>query len=106
MDSNQENFIWIIVISLLSTFVLSLHYYLQKYPVGFVIIGQYLALLAIISLCIWIEGHFVELHPKAYSDMFWSFTIPYIVGAAYYYISFWFKVQKANKIIKKLKRKN
>lgn len=106
IDNNQGDFIWMLVISLIATFVLSLHYYLQEFPVWLVIIGQYLVLLALIMTGIWIEGHFVQLHPDAYKDMFRSFTIPYIIGAAVYYFEFWYEVKKANEVLKGLKEKN
>lgn len=106
IDNNQANFIWMFVISLIATFVLSLHYYLQEFPVWLVIIGQYLVLVTLIMIGIWIEGHFVKLHPNAYKDMFRSFTIPYIIGAAIYYFEFWYEVKEANEILKGLKEQN
>lgn len=103
MEHNYENFLWMLAISVMATFVLSIHQYLQRFPIWLVILGQYLVLIALVGLLIWIEGHFVYLHPDAYSDMFWSVTVPYLFGAATYYYSFWRKVQKANVILKDLK---
>jgi hypothetical protein len=103
MDTNYVNFIWVLAISILGTFVISLHYYLQRFSLWLVVMGQYLVLLGLIDFCVWIEGHLVKLHPEAYRDIFWSFTIPYIIGAAFYYITFWYEVKKANAIIKDLK---
>lgn len=102
IDKNEGNLIWMLAISVIATFVLSLHYYLQERPMWLVIIGQYFVLIALIMVCLWIEGHFVELHPDAYKDMFRSFTIPYIIGAAIYYFKFWYEVKKANAILKDL----
>lgn len=103
IDKNQGNFIWIMAMSIVATFVISLHYYLQDFSIWLVIIGQYIILITFVMICIWIEGHFVELHPDAYKDMFRSFTIPYIVGAAIYYFKFCYEVRKANVILKNLK---
>jgi hypothetical protein len=105
MDHNYGNFIGILFISITATLLLSLHYYLKKLPIWLVIIGQYLTLLVLIGLCIWVVGHFVVLHPNAYRDMFVSFTIPYIIGASLYYISFWKEVKKANVILQDIKRR-
>lgn len=105
LEHNYENFLWMLAISVMATFVLSLHPYLQKLPIWLVILGQYLVLITLISLFVWIEGHFAYLHPDAYGDMFWSVTIPYPLGAAVYYFSFWLKVKKANVILKDLKEK-
>lgn len=92
-----------LALSVIATFVLSLHYYLRSFPIWLVIIGQYIVLVALIMACIWIEGYFVELHPNAYKDMFRSFTIPYVIGAAIYYFKFWYEVKRANLILKDLK---
>lgn len=105
-EGDYENFIWMLAISVVATFVLSLHYYLQKFPLWLVIIGQYLVLLALIMLCVWISGNFAKMHPDAYRDMFWSFTIPYIFGALLYYLSLWNEMRKANIIINNLKKQN
>lgn len=103
IDNNKGNLIWMLALSAIATFVLFLHYYLRSFPIGLVIIGQYIALVAVIMVCIWIEGHFVELHPDAYKDMLRSFTIPYIIGATIYYLKFWYEVKRANAILKELK---
>ncbi len=103
-DTSYINFVWIFIISVIATFILSLHYYLQKFPLVPVIAGQYLVLLAIVALGVFIEGNFVPLHADAYRDMFWSVTIPYIAGALIYYFQFWLEINKAGKLIKDLKR--
>lgn len=105
IDKNKENFFWMLAMSIIATFVLSIHYYLQDFSMGLVIIGQYIVLITFVMVCVWIEGHFVELHPDAYKDMFRSFTIPYIVGAAIYYLKFYYQVKKANVILKDLKER-
>lgn len=42
------------------------------------------------------ESRFTDMHPNAYRDMFFSVTIPYIVLAGLYYISFFRQVKKPN----------
>ncbi len=68
-------------ITFVATLVLALHYYLIDYPLTLVVIGQYLGLLGMIFLGLWIEGHFTKLGKSAYEDMFWSFSIPYVILA-------------------------
>lgn len=103
VDKNYtENIFTCLGISILATFILSLHYYLQRFPFIPVVIGQYLALISFIFLCIWISGHFTENSPSAYHDMFVSVTIPYVIGAVVYYISFFLEIKKANEVFQKL----
>ncbi|WP_022768929.1 DUF6608 family protein [Butyrivibrio sp. NC2007] len=97
-----ENIFTCLGISVLATFVLSLHYYLQRFPFIPVVIGQYLALIGFVFLCIWIMGHFTENAPSAYKDMFVSVTIPYVAGAIVYYISFFRQIKRANEVFSNL----
>ncbi|WP_026662485.1 DUF6608 family protein [Butyrivibrio proteoclasticus] len=103
LDKNYtENIFICLGISILATFILSLHYYLQRFPFIPVVIGQYLVLIGFVFLGIWILGRFTETSPSAYHDMFVSVTIPYVIGAVVYYISFFLEIKKANEVFQKL----
>ncbi|WP_026518423.1 DUF6608 family protein [Butyrivibrio sp. MC2021] len=91
-----ENIFTCLAGSVLVTFILSLHYYLQRFPFIPVMIGQYLLLIVVVFGAIWVAGQFSENAPTAYRDMFLSVTVPYIVGAAVYYISFFLQIKRAN----------
>ena len=47
---DQMNFIFMFVVSLAATFVLSQHYRLDRFPLPLVILGQYLVILGAIML--------------------------------------------------------
>ena len=97
-----ENIFMCLGIAVLATAVLSLHYYLQRFPFLPVAIGQYLLLIGIVFAGIWISGHFTENAPSAYKDMFVSVTVPYVVGAVVYYISFFSQIKRANEVFSNL----
>ncbi len=97
-----ENIFACLAISVLATGILSLHYYLQRFPFIPVVIGQYLLLIGVIFAAIWIGGHFTDNAPSAYRDMFVSVTIPYVLGAIVYYISFFLQIKRANEIISRV----
>lgn len=99
-----RNFITIFLISLIATLVLGLHYYLQNIPITIVILGQYLFLIGLIMLCLWIESQFQKIASTAYRDMFFSFTIPYIIGAIIYYVTIFLQTSKANQILEEIKK--
>ena len=99
-----ENFITIFLISLIATLVLGLHYYLQNVPLTIVILGQYIFLLGIIMFGLWIVSHFQKVASTGYRDLFFSFTIPYLIGAIIYYVSIFIQTRKANHILKELKK--
>lgn len=104
--NDQMNFLTMFLFAFLGTFVLSQHYRLDKYPLGAVILGQYVALVAAVMLFTWISGFFVELHEDAYHDMFWSFTIPYAIAAVIYYISLYFEIKRTNQLLQDMKRRD
>lgn len=97
-----ENIFTCLGISVLATAILSLHYYLQRFPFVPVVVGQYLLLIGVVFAAIWIGGHFTENAPSAYRDMFVSVTIPYVVGAIVYYVSFFMQIRKANQVFMNL----
>lgn len=99
----QENLLMMFGISALATFVLSQHYRLERFPLVAVIVGQYVVLIAAVMLIIWVSGFFEELHENAYRDMFRSFTVPYVIAAAVYYISLYFEIKKADRLLQEVK---
>lgn len=97
-----ENIFTCLGFSVFITLILSLHYYLQRFPFIPVFLGQYAVTVALVFLLVWVSGHFSENSPNAYRDMFISVTIPFICGAAVYYISFFRQIKKANKILEEM----
>ncbi len=101
---DQGNFLMMFLLSLLATAVLSQHYRFQNIPLPAVIILQYLLLIAGVMLITWLSSFFEPLHRDGYRDMFLSFTIPYGIGAAVYYISLFYEVGRANQTLKEIRR--
>ncbi len=99
-----ENIFTILAVSILATGILSLHYYLQRFPFLPVMIGQYLLLIGIVFTVIYIAGQYTENAPSAYRDMFFSVTIPYVIGAVIYYISYFYQIKKANQVFSELEK--
>lgn len=99
----QENLLVMFFLSLAATFVLSQHYRFQEYPLLLCIVVQYVMLIALAILIVWIDGQFHPLHENAYKDMIWSFTVPYAIGVAIYYISLFHEIKHANQSLKKIK---
>ena len=97
-----DNIFTILGFSVLITIILSLHFYLQKYPFWLVVIAQYALTVGIVFLTIFIHGRFSTNAPTAYWDMFVSITIPFIIGAFVYYIWFFTQIKRANRVLEKL----
>ena len=73
--------------------------YVTNYTAGFVFVK--LAVLIVLG-GVWILGHYAQLAPTAYRDMFISITIPFVACAAVYYVIFFRQIRKANEMIEKL----
>ena len=97
-----DNIFTILGFSVLITLILSLHFYLQRFPFLLVFIAQYALTVGIVFLAIFIHGRFSENAPTAYWDMFISITIPFLFGALAYYIIFFVQIRKANRILDEL----
>ena len=97
-----DNIFTILGFSVLITLILSLHFYLQKFPFWLVISAQYALTVGIVFLAIFIHGRFSTNAPTAYWDMFVSITIPFFIGALVYYICFFVQIKRANKVLEKL----
>jgi hypothetical protein len=83
--------------------VLSVHYYLQRFPLLPVLIGQYLVVLGATVLFVLTVDKISGTDTNAMWQMIVSVTIPYVLGAAYYYFMFFRQIGKANDILAELK---
>lgn len=100
----QTNIAVMFLLSLLATTVLSLHDRFREVPLPLVIVLQYLFLIGIVLAVVLVSSFREPLHEHAYRDMFFSFTIPYVIGAILYYVSFFMKVRNANKYLAEIRQ--
>lgn len=100
----QKNLLVMLALSFLATFVLSQYYRFQNLPLLAVILGQYVLLVGAVMLFTWISSFFEPLHEDGYRDMFLSFTIPYAIGAAVYYLSLFGELRHMNKELEEIRR--
>ena len=100
-----ENIFTCLIFSFCITGVLALHFYLQKFPLIPVLIGQYTLVIAITVGYVLIVDKLVGTTTNAMWQMILSVTIPFALSALVYYIAFFRQVRKANRIIADLNRK-
>lgn len=100
----QKNLLTMFGLSLTATFVLSQHYRFGELPLPAVILGQYVILIGAVMLVTWVSSFFEPLHPNGYRDMFVSFTVPYVIGAAAYYASLFCETRRINKELEEIRR--
>ena len=97
-----ENIFTCLAFSVMITAVLSLHYYLQKFPLIPVLIGQYAVIIGLVVGLVKIADVMVGTTTNAMWQMLLSVTVPYIISAVVYYILFFRQVKKANNILSEL----
>ena len=101
-----ENIFTCLAFSVMITAVLSLHYYLQKFPLIPVLIGQYAVIIGLVVGLVKIADVMVGTTTNAMWQMLLSVTVPYIISAVVYYILFFRQVKKANNILNELSSDN
>lgn len=99
-----ENILTMFIITAAATAILGMHKYLQNVPILLVMLLQYVGLIGSVMGAIWILSRFTDVAPSGYRDMFWSVTVPYVVLAGVYYISFFREVKKANELLLEMNR--
>lgn len=97
------NLISVFVICCVATLILSLHQFLPNIPLLFVIIGQYILLMVFILTAMYLTSFWSPVSEGGYFDMAVSVTIPYVIIATIYYISYFHDIKKANETIREFR---
>ena len=99
-DKNYTlNIFAILGFSVIIPATLALHYYLQKYPLIPVLIGQYIGVVAVTVASVKITDLIVGTSTEAMWQMIRSVSIPFAVSALIYYISFFRQIRNANELL-------
>ena len=76
-----ENIFTCLAFSVMITAVLSLHYYLQSFPLIPVLIGQYLAIIGLVAGLVKLVDAVAGTTSDAMWQMLLSVTVPYVISA-------------------------
>lgn len=106
-ETNNVNVMVMFVLCLIGTFVLYLHKLFDNFSPLFMIVVQYIAACAISALFIWIMSLFVgPVTAHGWFELWRSFTIPYVILAAFYYWRVFSEAKKQNKLIQEIRENN
>ena len=97
-----ENIFTCLGFSVMITGVLALHYYLQRFPLIPVLIGQYAVITGLVVAMVKVVDAVAGTSTNALWQMLLSVTIPYVISSVIYYIAFFRQVKKANSILSEL----
>ncbi len=98
------NLVMMFVWTAIATITLYSYPLFHKLPPLLVMFIQYVFAQSLILLTIWISGFFGELHPNSYRDAIRSFTIPYVIGAAAYYIATFKAAKESNDVLQEIRK--
>ena len=106
-ETNNINVMVMFVLCLIGTFVLYLHKLFDRFSPLFMIIVQYVAACGLSALFIWIMSLFFGPVSAHNWFEFWrSFTIPYVILAAFYYWRVFSEAKKQDKLIREIQENN
>lgn len=95
------NLLSMFFVACLGTAVLKSYKKLQGFPLIVVIIGQYILDMGVVlgSVSIADKWGLTQITTGGYRDLFFTVTVPYLMGAIFYYLFFFSEIRKANKIL-------
>lgn len=101
---NSLNGIAQFLFSAIAVLVLYMHRLFENRSPLFMIVMQYIIAMGLVWLLAWLLGYFDPVIEGGYWDIFWSFTIPYAIGATYYYIQIFCSAKRQNALLQEIKR--
>ncbi len=98
------NLLVMFFIACLATAVLNTYEKLQEFPLIPVIVAQYFVVIGVVLGCAFLADRLklTEIAAAGYRDLFFSVTVPYVVGAVLYYMSFLEEIRRANRMIREM----
>lgn len=88
----------------IAVLVLSIHYLFDSLPPILMIVLQYLIAMGLVLLSVFLFGLFDPVEKDGYRDIFLSFTIPYLIGAIFYYVSVFTYAGRQNKLLEQIQK--
>lgn len=100
--TSNWNDILMLILTSIAILVLSMHRLFDALPPLLMMVLQYVIAMSLVMLFIYITSFFEEISEGGYWDIFLSFTIPYIIGAACYYVSVFRAAKRQDALIQEI----
>lgn len=101
-QNNNFNTVMMFVFTSISVGVLYLYKLFDRFSPLVTITIQYLVALALAMGVVRLVSLFDEVSPKGYWEFFVSFTVFYLIGAVWFYITTFLETRKMNQLIKEI----
>ncbi len=103
-EINNFNVLLMFVLCVIASFVLSLSGLFENVSPLLMMIIQYIVACGLGAVVVFIVSLFEPVSPRGWFELFRSFTIPYIILAAIYYISVFADTKKKDAQIKEIQK--
>lgn len=106
-ETNNVNVVMMFIFCNIAVFVLSIHKFFEKLSPLSMIIIQYVVACVLCVIAVLIGTCFFgPVTPKGWFELFRSFSIPYVIGAALYYYGLWKDAKKQQELLKEIQELN
>lgn len=102
-QASHLNVLSMFVFTSIAVLVLFMHRLFENLSPLMMMVIQYVIAMGLVFLYVFIIGLFDPVADGGYWDIFRSFTIPYIIGAAVYYVSVFQEAKKQNAMLQEIK---
>lgn len=101
-SSSNVNAVMMLFYCSIAVLVLSIHHLFDVWPPVVMILIQYVIAMGLVFLSVYIGSFFDEVSEGGYRDIFVSFTVPYFIGSAVYYISLFRSAKRQDKLLQEI----
>lgn len=101
-SSSNVNAVMMLLWCATAVLVLALHPLFDNLPPVVMMLIQYVIAMGLVLLSVYIGSFFEEVARGGYRDIFVSFTIPYLVGGAVYYVSLYRAAKRQDRLLKEI----
>ncbi len=101
---SSANSLAMLLFTTIAVLVLSIHHLFDEWNPILMIIIQYVIAMALVFLVVFLIGFIEPVSEGGYYDIFISFTIPYIIGAVFYYIEVFRCAYRQDRILQEIKK--
>lgn len=106
-QTNNINVIMMFSFCVVACLVLNLHKLFDRFSPLFMIVSQYVIAMGLVILIFYLSALICNetITKRNMYEVFRSFTIPYVIGAAFYYYGLYIEVKNQNKILQTIQKK-
>ncbi len=105
-QTSNLNVLMMFIFCNIAVFVLSIHKFFENLSPLAMILIQYVLALGLCFLVVFFVSFFEPVSSGGWYELFRSFTIPYVIGAALYYFGLWTDARHQQALLSEIQERN